>query len=74
VTKATYFVTVIYKGRENDFAEYLQAGCSLTPDSVDPNAPGFVTAIRASNRREALILAKREYPNYLVLDKIKKAS
>ncbi|MEW9572307.1 hypothetical protein ABQJ54_11145 [Rhodanobacter sp. Si-c] len=74
MAKATYFVTIIYKGREDDYAEYLGAGCSLAVDSVDPNAPGFVAAIRASNRREAMILAKREYPDYFVLDKIKKAS
>jgi hypothetical protein len=42
-------------------------------DSVDLCVGGFVEVVRASNRREAMILVRRKYPGFVVLDKVVKA-
>jgi hypothetical protein len=72
MTKCLYLVQVLQKGREADGGA---SGSSIqgASDQPDPGAAGFVEAVRASNRREAMILVKRKYPDHLVLDKVVKA-
>jgi hypothetical protein len=72
MTKCLYLVQVLQKGQE---MECGGSGSSIhrASDLADSGAAGFVEAVRASNRREAMILVKRKYPDHFVLDKVMKA-
>jgi hypothetical protein len=61
MSKALYLVNVIPQEPRRD-------------DQLGPShQAGFVEEIRASNRREAMILVRRKYPGYVVLDNVVKA-
>ncbi|WP_114240728.1 hypothetical protein [Dyella sp. C9] len=72
MSKAVYLVDVVRKGREGEYKQLRHAGRPLAGDPADEDSPGFVEAIRASNRREAMVLVRRKYPEHLVLDKVVK--
>jgi hypothetical protein len=64
MTKAVYYVKVVRKGREREFeARQVGVGREAGRDSDLI----FEERIRASNRREALVLARRQYPDHQVV-------
>jgi hypothetical protein len=73
MSKALYLVNVVREGREQEYEMLCKDG--LIPDVHDasPDAAGFVEAVRASNRREAMVLAQRKYPDRIVLSNVVKA-
>jgi hypothetical protein len=75
MSKSLYLVDVIPQGLKDDDGQIhaLARIAHEVGDSVEPCAGRFVEAIRASNRREAMILVRRKYPGFVVLDKVVKA-
>jgi hypothetical protein len=70
MTKPVYSVKVVQKGRE---AEYLDA--MAQPQAQRQEASGqssgslfFTEQVRASNKREAVMLVRKRYPDHQVLD------
>jgi hypothetical protein len=70
MSKALYLVNVIPQRKEGETRSSDHVSAS-NPDRQ--RAGEFVETIRASNRREAMILVRRMYPGYLVLDDVVKA-
>ena len=56
------------QGCEQDYEVYRDLGRDINDagESLTPEVVGFVEAVQASNRREAMILARRKYPGYNV--------
>jgi hypothetical protein len=73
MSKAMYRVNVVHKGREDDYEALPPSDRMLAFRSHDAMALGFVESVRASNRREAMVLVKRMYPGHRVLAKVVKA-
>ena len=70
MSKSCYLVNVAGRRREGgDVAPYPS---SAVPDRMECDDAGFVESVRASNRREAMMLVRRKYPDRLVLEKVLK--
>jgi hypothetical protein len=75
MSKPTYRVYVVHRGREDDYYRYCRLGQSthLWGEGLAENELGFVETVRASNRREASVLVCAKYPDHKVIDKAIKA-
>lgn len=73
MAKPTYLVTMVHPGKEAQFQSFLKRKAQPPPgDATYLAADGlvFVQAVRASNRREALVLAKALHPGLAIAPKI----
>ncbi|MGH8081812.1 MAG: hypothetical protein ACREP7_14655 [Lysobacter sp.] len=74
MSKPTYYVEVVHSGREQDHHDYWVLGhrANRSGEPLSPESVGFIEAVRASNRREAVVLVKRKYPGHAIAGKIGK--
>lgn len=74
MTKPTYFVKVVRKGRERDFLDFWERGRRQNDagELLDAELVGFVEPVRASNRREAMVLVRARYPDHRISKRIGK--
>ena len=70
MSKSRYLVNVAGRGREG--RDVAPCPSSAVPDRMQRDGAGFVETVRASNRREAMMLVRRKYPDRLVLEKVLK--
>lgn len=61
MAKPTYLVTVIRKGREQDYGNSRKRRTGGADEALC-----FVEPVRASNRREALVLVRARSPDHLL--------
>lgn len=66
MAKPTYLVTVVRKGQESCFRDFWERRMSHDPagEPLSAERVGFVEQVRASNRREAVVLARRLHPDH----------
>jgi len=72
VSKPTYFVDVIYPGRETDYRDFWERGvkCNGAGETLTADLVAFSARIKASNRREAMVLVRAQYPNHKVAARV----
>ncbi|ALN91238.1 MULTISPECIES: hypothetical protein [Lysobacter] len=72
--KPTYYVEVVRAGREQDHHDYWVLGRRAKHSGEPLNAEevSFVEAVRASNRREAVVLVGRKYPGHAIAGMVAK--
>ena len=68
MTKPVYLVQVARKGRERDFRDFWENGSCRNDagEALSAGRVGFAAPVRASNRREAMMLVRVRYPDHLV--------
>ncbi|MEH6417152.1 hypothetical protein [Pseudomonas sp. CGJS7] len=75
MSKPTFYVEVVHAGREQDHHDYWVLGrrASRSGEPLSVEAMSFVEAVRASNRREAMVLVRRKYPGHALAGKVDRA-
>ncbi|WP_313271650.1 hypothetical protein [Stenotrophomonas sp.] len=73
MAKPTYLVTVVRPGKEALFRDFIRRQPPPKPGDQMPMATeelAFIEPIRASNRREALVLARALHPGLEIAPRI----
>ncbi|WP_282275482.1 hypothetical protein [Stenotrophomonas sp. PS02297] len=76
MAKPTYLVTVVYRGKEALFRDFLKQERHQRQSGVETILPAeelaFIEPVRASNRHEALVLARALHPGHDIAPRIVK--
>jgi len=68
MAKPSYRVEVVRKGRERDYFDFWRKGIARNGrgEALSADLVSFVEVVRASNRREAAVLARARHPGHQV--------
>lgn len=74
MAKPTYLVTVARKGEEERFRDFWERGVrrDAAGEALTAERVGFVEPVRASNRREAMMLVRARFPGHPIGPRILK--
>ena len=74
MSKSIYLVRIARKGYEEDFHALCELGkeFNVAGQALSAELVGFMEQVRASNRREAMVLARARYPGHHVSTRIDK--
>lgn len=64
MSKSTYSVIVIHKGREEDYRDFWDRGKKVNSDGEElhPALVGFTEVVEAKNLNEAIAIVQKKHP------------